>query len=71
MLDALTCFEATCGKKLPVRRLPREGESPIQSVADIALARELLGWQPRHSLQSICEDTWRWHAHYLQHKLSA
>jgi UDP-glucose 4-epimerase len=71
MLDALTCFEATCGKKLPVRRLPREGESPIQSVADIALARELLGWQPKHSLQSICEDTWRWHAHYLQHKLSA
>jgi UDP-glucose 4-epimerase len=71
MIDALTCFEAACGKKLPVRYLPREGESAIHSVADISLARELLGWEPRHSLQNICEDTWRWHEHYLQHKLSA
>ena len=42
----------------------REGDSPAL-VADNALARETIGWSPRHDLQSIIETAWNWHSNFL------
>jgi UDP-glucose 4-epimerase len=70
MLEALHTFEKVCGKRLLPRFSPQEPSAPVEAVADITLARELLGWQPRHSLQNICADTWHWHQACLERKLS-
>src|SRR6516165_9676581 len=52
-------FEINCGPR-------REGDSPAL-VADNALARQTIGWSPRHDLQSIIETAWNWHANHLPH----
>lgn len=67
--EALLRFEEACGRRLATRFGPRHPNAPDQMVADITLAQELLGWQPRHSLQDICADTWGWHEACTQGKL--
>jgi len=39
----------------------REGDPP-ELVADNALAKLTLGWQPQHALSSIIESAWKWHS---------
>jgi UDP-glucose 4-epimerase len=43
---------------------PREGDSPIL-VADNALAKQTIGWSPRHDLNSIIATAWDWHSNRL------
>ena len=40
--------------------VPRRAGDVASVYADPALARELLGWQTRHDLPRMCEDSWRW-----------
>jgi UDP-glucose 4-epimerase len=39
----------------------RNGDSPAL-VADNALARQTIGWSPRHDLPSIISTAWNWHS---------
>lgn len=43
----------------------REGDSPVL-VADNSLAKQTLGWSPRHDLQSIIASAWNWHSRQPQ-----
>ncbi|MDF1486081.1 UDP-glucose 4-epimerase GalE [Ramlibacter sp. H39-3-26] len=49
------------GRDIAVREGPRRAGDPARLVADAALARQVLGWQPRHgSLEAIVRDAWQW-----------
>jgi UDP-glucose 4-epimerase len=60
--ELLETVERVSGRPLCVKYGPRrEGDSPVL-VADNALARETLGWTPRHDLDSIIATAWNWHS---------
>ena len=53
------------GRHVPVQFGARRDGDPPKLVANADRAREILGWQPRHSsLHSIVETAWRWHAEH-------
>ena len=52
---------AVTGRPIEVRTGPRRVGDPARLVANAALAREVLRWEPRHaSLHDIVRDAWRW-----------
>jgi UDP-glucose 4-epimerase len=55
-----TACEAT-GKAIPVKDAPRREGDPARLVADAALARKELGWNPRYDeLETIVRHAWQW-----------
>jgi UDP-glucose 4-epimerase len=49
------------GRAIPVQMEGRREGDPARLVADATLARQVLGWQPRHAeLARIIEDAWGW-----------
>jgi UDP-glucose 4-epimerase len=63
--ELLETVRNVVGKSFDVKYGPRrEGDSPAL-VADNALARETIGWAPRHDLRSIIETAWNWHSNHL------
>lgn len=49
------------GRSIAVLDSPRRAGDPARLVADPTLARQQLGWQPRHSdLRTLIEHAWRW-----------
>lgn len=71
VMQVLDQFKAVCGKPILTKFKALEPLEPIASVADVGLARELLGWQPRYSLANMCAHTMGWHDAYLQRRLPA
>jgi UDP-arabinose 4-epimerase len=48
-------------KEIPVKQAPRRAGDPAILMADFALAKETLGWEPKHSdLKTIIESEWNW-----------
>jgi len=65
--ELLETVRRVVGRDFEIKYGPRrEGDSPAL-VADNALARQTIGWSPRHDLQSIIETAWNWHAKHLPH----
>lgn len=63
MVDA---FMRVTGVSLALRSAPRrEGDVPAYW-ADVARAKELLGWTARRSLDDMCKDAWRWQSSHPQ-----
>ncbi|MDT9001344.1 UDP-glucose 4-epimerase GalE [Paucibacter sp. APW11] len=60
VLDVVRAYEAASGRPVPYRIVPRRPGDVAACYADPALARDKLGWQARHDLQRMCEDSWRW-----------
>jgi UDP-glucose-4-epimerase GalE len=53
------------GGRVPVRFGPRRAGDPPQLVAAAHRAREVLGWEPRHSsLDQIVATAWHWHTQH-------
>ena len=63
VLEILSGVEAVSGKKVPYSFAPRRpGDSP-ELCADPSKARDVLGWQARHTdVNEIIASAWRWHA---------
>ncbi|HXI39405.1 MAG TPA: UDP-glucose 4-epimerase GalE [Bryobacteraceae bacterium] len=60
--EIITAVERASGCSVPVREGERRPGDPPCLVADGTKARQLLGWQPRHSsLDEIIETAWQWH----------
>ena len=60
--ELLAAVAHQSGKPFPVRYEGRRaGDAPVL-VADNAQARDVLGWSPRHDLESIVASAWNWHA---------
>lgn len=58
--EVVSVCEEVSGKKIPVKILQRRPGDPATLVADYALAKSLLRWEPEHDLKSIVESAWRW-----------
>jgi UDP-glucose 4-epimerase len=53
------------GLDIPVEYTSRRPGDPVAIYADNTKARELLGWQPGHSLEEIVRTAWQWHSTHL------
>lgn len=63
--ELLETVRHVAGRDFKIEYGPRRnGDSP-ELVADNALARQTIGWSPRHELQSIISTAWNWHSNYL------
>jgi UDP-glucose 4-epimerase len=63
--ELLESIKAVTGRALEIQYGPRrEGDSPIL-VADNTLAKQIIGWTPRHDLKSIVSTAWNWHSNHL------
>jgi UDP-glucose 4-epimerase len=60
VLDLVRAYEAASGQPVPYEIVARRPGDVAACWADAALARERLGWQARHELNRMCEDSWRW-----------
>jgi UDP-glucose 4-epimerase len=60
VLEVVRAFEKASGRAVPYRIVPRRAGDVAECFANPALAKELLGWQARHSLEDMCIDAWRW-----------
>lgn len=60
VLEIVANFEKAVGKKIPyVIAGRRAGDIPV-SYAKIDKAKELLGWEPVHTIEDMCRDSWNW-----------
>jgi UDP-glucose 4-epimerase len=63
--ELLAAVQQVVGRDFRIEYGPRrDGDSPAL-VADNALARQTIGWSPRHDLKSIITSAWNWHANCL------
>ena len=60
VLELIAAFEKASGKKIPYKVVaPRAGDLP-EYYADPSLAKSILGWVAKQSIDSMCADSWRW-----------
>ena len=60
VLELVKAYEVASGRAVPYEIVARRPGDVAACYADPARARELLGWQARHELARMCEDSWRW-----------
>lgn len=60
VLDLIQTFEQVTGAEVPYRIVDRRPGDVAVLLADVSMAREVLGWQARHGLERMCVDAWRW-----------
>ena len=63
VLDLIKAFERANGVAVPYRIAPRRAGDIAIYFADAQLAKKLLNWKVKRSLEDICRDTWRWQTH--------
>jgi UDP-glucose 4-epimerase len=61
VLEVVAAARAVTGTPIPVHEAPRRAGDPAAIWADGRVARETLGWEPQHDLESIVASAWRWH----------
>lgn len=52
------------GQDVPYAIAPRRPGDPVALTADHRRASDLLGWQPRRSLDDIIASAWQWHSRH-------
>ncbi len=57
--QVVAMVEKVTGKNVALERGPRRVGDPPQLVANSGLAKKELGWQSKHTLQTIVEDAWK------------
>ena len=60
VLEVVRAFEQASGRAVPFQFAPRRAGDVAQYYADPALAKQVLGWSARHTLNDMCTDAWRW-----------
>jgi UDP-glucose 4-epimerase len=60
VLEVVQAYARAAGREIPYRVVPRRPGDVAACYADPSRARQLLGWQARHDLARMCEDSWRW-----------
>ncbi|MBZ8139463.1 UDP-glucose 4-epimerase GalE [Rubrivivax gelatinosus] len=66
VLEVVAAFARASGRDVPYRVVPRRPGDVAACYADPTLARDLLGWEARHDLDRMCQDSWRWQQHNPQ-----
>ena len=60
VLEVIRAFSKAASKNLPYRFAPRREGDIAEIYADATRAGKELGWQPKHDLDQMCADHWRW-----------
>ncbi len=60
VLELLQSYERASGRPIPREVVARRDGDVASCYADATLASSLLGWQARRSLDTMCQDSWRW-----------
>ena len=60
VLDMVKAFSKACGRDLPYEIKPRREGDIDMCYADPTKAEKVLGWKATHTLEEMCEDSWRW-----------
>lgn len=60
VLEMVYAFQQATGKKIPYKIVDRRPGDIAEYYADVSLAKQILGWQARYSIEQMCIDTWRW-----------
>lgn len=60
--EVLGAARRVSGQDVPYVISPRRPGDPVALTADHRRAAELLGWQPRRSLDDIIASAWQWHS---------
>jgi UDP-glucose 4-epimerase len=60
VLDLVKAYASASGRAVPYQVMPRRPGDVAACWADPTLAHRLLGWQARHDLDRMCQDSWRW-----------
>jgi UDP-glucose 4-epimerase len=60
VLDLVRAFERASGQPIPHRIVARRAGDVPAYWGDPSLARQVLGWSARRSLDEMCRDSWNW-----------
>jgi UDP-glucose 4-epimerase len=60
VLEAINAFEKTTGKKLNYTIGPRRPGDIMSIYANNDLAKNVLGWDPKYSLEEMVSTAWKW-----------
>ena len=60
VLELVAAYAGASGRPVPYDIVARRPGDVAACYADPARARQLLGWQARHDLDRMCQDSWRW-----------
>jgi UDP-glucose 4-epimerase len=60
VLELVAAYARASGRQVPYAVVPRRAGDVASVYADPSHAQALLGWQARHDLARMCEDSWRW-----------
>ena len=60
VLELVKTFEKVNNCSIPITFSERRKGDIVHAVADNTLAKNELQWNPKRSLQEVCEDGWRW-----------
>jgi UDP-glucose 4-epimerase len=58
----IATFEKVSGKKIPYDLVERRSGDLAEYYANSDLAKTILGWQAKHGIERMCEDTWRFYS---------
>jgi UDP-glucose-4-epimerase GalE len=61
VLEIIEKAKAISKKDIPYEIVGRREGDPAILVADNKKAKEVLGWSPKYSIESILETAWKWH----------
>ncbi len=62
VLELINAAEKITGEKINIEITGRRAGDPAVLVADNKKAKDVLGWVPKHNLNSIIESAYKWHA---------
>jgi len=68
VLQMIRAFEAASGQVIPFEMGPRRAGDVAACYAKVDKARELLSWIAKRDLASMCESTWNFQNHEINHK---
>lgn len=60
VLQLLHAFEQASGRRIPYEIVDRRPGDIAALWADVARARDVLGWQAERGIEVMCADAWRW-----------
>jgi UDP-glucose 4-epimerase len=60
VLDLVSAYEKASGRPIAYEIVGRRAGDVDACYADVSRAHRLLGWDARHDLARMCEDSWRW-----------
>lgn len=62
VLEVINACRKASGHPIPALMCPRRAGDPAELVAHCALAKQLLGWEPRYkTIDQIVQTAWNWH----------